>query len=32
MNPPILSGILVALIWGIQPVISRYGYQQADAL
>ncbi|MFS2115365.1 DMT family transporter [Herbaspirillum frisingense] len=28
MNPPILSGILVALIWGIQPVISRYGYQQ----
>ncbi|MFJ3058568.1 DMT family transporter [Herbaspirillum sp. NPDC087042] len=28
MNPPILSGILVALIWGIQPVISRYGFQQ----
>ncbi|MET3434727.1 drug/metabolite transporter (DMT)-like permease [Herbaspirillum seropedicae] len=25
--PPLLAGILVALIWGIQPVISRYGFQ-----
>lgn len=28
MNLPTLAGILVALIWGIQPVISRYGLQQ----
>ena len=28
MPPPLLSGILVALIWGVQPVISRYGLQQ----
>lgn len=28
MPPPLLSGILVALIWGVQPVISRYGFQQ----
>lgn len=27
MNAPILSGVLVALIWGIQPVVSRYGFQ-----
>lgn len=27
MNSPLLSGVLVALIWGLQPVVSRYGYQ-----
>jgi len=27
MSTPLLYGILVALIWGVQPVVSRYGFQ-----
>lgn len=27
MSASILQGVLVALIWGAQPVVSRYGYQ-----
>lgn len=27
MGAPVFYGVLVALIWGLQPVISRYGFQ-----
>jgi len=27
MSATLLYGVLVALIWGIQPVVSRYGFQ-----